>query len=139
MCPGQRTKLAGQRGGEHEGVARQLLLQLPLQPSLGFVRLAVGTVSVATGMRNKGPFAAVATIGLHFGTHRAAAGRNGIQRLMLDRRNFALALVQKVGSEGGDDLRKPDHMTLPQVMVMESINLLMRSWALFSVQVVRWV
>ncbi len=108
--------------------------------------LAVRAVTVATRVRNEALFATIRTVSLHFGAHGTTTGFNGIQHLSVDGLDFALAITQEVGLEGINNVREParkmhgpNHLTRPQLMVIESISLLMRSCGLFSLAVVRWV
>ncbi len=110
---------------------------LPLQPLLGLMRLAVRAVTVTTRVRNKALFATVCTVGLHFGAHGTTTGFNGIQHLAVDGLDFALAITQEVGLEGINNVREParkmhgpNHLTRPQLTMIESISLLMRAWGL---------
>ncbi len=50
LLPGQRSEFLRQGEGQQKILGGHLPLQLPLQPLLRFVRLAVGTVAMAAGV-----------------------------------------------------------------------------------------
>jgi hypothetical protein len=51
MATDETAQLLWQREGEHEVVSGQLALQLGVQPGVGFVLLAAGTVAIAAAAR----------------------------------------------------------------------------------------
>jgi len=115
LLPGQRSELFRQREGQQKIRGGHLPLQLPLQPLLTFVLLAVGTVAMAAGMRHETLAIAVSALRQHHRTLRSAAVLHGGQRLALAGQKPALIRRQKFGFEGLNDSGEQDHLILPPV------------------------
>jgi len=66
MLPGQRPKLFGQGEGQQKILGWHLFFELPFQPLLAFMMLAMGTIAMAAGMRDEDLFfAAIASCQHH--------------------------------------------------------------------------
>jgi hypothetical protein len=81
--PGQFPELRRQGEGQHEIVAQHLQPQLPLQPLLAFVLLAMRATAVPAGVRHDTLFVTGAAVRQHARRQRGAAVLHGDQRLPL--------------------------------------------------------
>lgn len=71
MLPGQRTQFFGQGEGQQKILGRHLFFELPFQPLLAFMMLAMGAIAMAAGMRDEDLFFAAVALRHH---HRALRG-----------------------------------------------------------------
>jgi hypothetical protein len=106
MLPGQRTQFFGQGEGQQKILGRHLLFELPFQPLLALVVLAMGTVAMAAGMRDEHLFFAAVALRQHHRTLRGAALFQGGQRFALTGQQRVLISRQKIGFKGLNDRRK---------------------------------
>ena len=106
-----------------------LFLQLPFQPLLAFVVLAVRAVAMAAGVRHQDLMLAPRALHLHLGAGLRAAVSHGRQRPRVVGREFVAVLREEVGREGFDDGSEQDHLTSLQPMAKPSIKPLMCSMA----------
>ncbi len=139
MLPSQRTQFFGQGEGQQKILGRHLFFELPFQPLLAFVVLAMGTVAVAAGMRDEHLFFAAVALRPH---HRALRGTTlfqGGQRLALTGQQRVLIRRQEIGFKALDDRREQHHLTLRQSMAKPFINALINWSACWLVVSVRWV
>ena len=103
MVPCQGSELRGQGEGQKKILGRHLFLELPLQPFLALMVLAVRTVAMAAGMRHEKLAVALGALRQHVGTGCRAAVLHGGERLEMGRQQRILVLVQELGLEGLDD------------------------------------
>ena len=71
MVPGQRPKFGRQGEGQQKILGRDLFVELPFQPLLAFMMLAMGTIAMAAGMRDEDLFFAAVALRQQ---HRALRG-----------------------------------------------------------------
>jgi hypothetical protein len=139
MLPSQRTQFFGQGEGQQKILGRHLFFELPFQPLLAFVVLAMGTVTMTAGMRNENLFFAAVALRHH---HRALGGAalfQGGQHFAVAGQQRVLISHQEFGFKGLDDRREQHHLTLCQSMAKPFINVLMSWSACWFVVSVRWV
>ena len=78
MLPSQRTQFFGQGEAQQKILGRHLFFDLPFQPLLAFMMLAMGTVAMAAGMRDEDLFFAAVALRPHhlsFGWYGTVSGR----------------------------------------------------------------
>ena len=73
MLSGQRPKFGRQGEGQQKILGRHLFVELPFQPLLAFMMLAMGTIAMAAGMRDEDLFIAAVALRHHDGALRGAA------------------------------------------------------------------
>jgi hypothetical protein len=73
MLPSQRPKFSRQGEGQQKILGWHLFLKLPFQPLLAFMMLAMGTITMAAGMRDEDLFFATVTLCQHYGALRGTA------------------------------------------------------------------
>ena len=71
MLPSQRPKFGRQGEGQQKILGRDLFLELPFQPLLALMMLAMRTIAMAAGMRDEDLFFAADALRQH---HRALRG-----------------------------------------------------------------
>ena len=129
MRPGERPEFGGQGEGQQKVLGRDLLVQLPFQPLLALMMLAVRAVAMAAGMRHQFLMRASGAFDLHHRARLGAALFHRRKRSVVLRGESVPILRQEVGLEGVDELSQADHLTRPQVMLKPSIRALIRSMA----------
>jgi hypothetical protein len=113
MPPRQFAQLRRQGEGEHEIAFRHLQPDLPLQPLLALVMLAMRTTAVPARMRHEALFVAGAAVREHARRHGSAAMLHGRERLPLAGQNRVPVLVQGCRLKAGDDRGQGNHLTVP--------------------------
>ena len=102
MATDERAQLLWQREGEHEVMGGQLPLQLRVEPGIGFVLLAAGTVTVAATAREHVELAAGFTAVEQRTIGRTGAADDRLDHLLVfcgHARSEAREIVQAVGAE----------------------------------------
>ena len=118
------------------------LVKLAFQPPAALVILAMRAASVAAGVGNIDPFAAlvVRTASLHVRAMFVSAMGHGIQDLDVARQEVFPVGAAETVPEFADDRGEQHYMCPPQVsMSRESTRWLTANLALLAVPVVRWV
>ena len=141
IFPGKTPELLGEGKGDQIVLSRQPLAQLILDPLPIFMVLAMGTVSVATGMRNIDLFPAVVIRALrqHVRAIFLSALCHGLQSLCMAWQDGILVSVQKTILEFVNDRGEQNHLTPPHVISKVLASVLTAWRALFPVLEVRWV
>ena len=124
MLPGQRPKLFGQGEGQQKILGRHLFFELPFQPVLAFMMLAMGTIAMAAGMRDEDLFFAAVALRQQHWALRGAALFQGGQRFALAGQKRILISRQKFGFKSLDDRREQHHKTFRQSMAKPFISAL---------------
>ena len=83
VLPGQRPKLFWQSEGQQKILGGHLFVELPFQPLLALMMLAMRTIAMAAGMRDEDLFIAAVALRHHDGALRGAALLQGGQRFEL--------------------------------------------------------
>ena len=73
MLPGQRPKFGRQGEGQQKIFGRDLFVELPFQPLLALMMLAMRTIAMSAGMRDEDLFIAAVALRHHDGALRGAA------------------------------------------------------------------
>ena len=123
MLPSQRTQFFGQGEAQQKILGRHLFFELPFQPLLAFMMLAMGTVAMAAGMRDEDLFFAAVALRQHHWALRGTALLQGGQRFELAGQRI-LIRRQKLGFKDLDDRRKQNHLTFLQSMAKPFISVL---------------
>lgn len=139
MAPGQIAQLRRQGEGEQEMAARHLLPDLPFQPLLAFVMLAVRAIAMAAGVGHQTLFVTGTARRQHARRHGRAAVLHGGQRLALAGQQGGRILPKGVRFEAADDVGEGNHLTVPHWIEKRLIRALMRALAWSLVWLVRWV
>jgi hypothetical protein len=139
MPPGQLPELRRQGEGKHEIVAWHLAPELPLQPLLAFVLLAMRAAAMSAGMRHDALFVTGAAVRQHARRQRGAAALHGREGLALAGQQRVRILLEAVGFEAGNDGSQRNHLTAPHWIEKRCIKALMRVLAASLVWLVRWV
>jgi hypothetical protein len=73
LLPSQSSQFLWQRERQQKIRCGHLFIELPIQPLLGLMMLAMGAIAMAAGMRNEDVFFAVVALRQHHWTMRGAA------------------------------------------------------------------
>ena len=138
MLPSQRPKFGWQGEGQQKILGRYLFFELPFQPLLALMMLAMRTIAMSAGMRDEDLFIAAVALRHHDGALRGAALLQGGQRFELAGQRI-LIRRQELCFKDLDDRRKQNHLTLLQSMTKPFISVLINWSALRFVVSVRWV
>jgi len=141
ISPGKIPELFRKGKGDKIVLSRQPLAQLIFDPLRAFMVLAMGTVSVPTGMRNIDLFSAVVigTLCQHVRAMLLSALDHGPQGFFMAWQDIILVSVKKAILEFVDDRGEQNHLTPPHVMSKVLASVLTAWRALFLVLEVRWV
>jgi len=139
MLPSQRTQFFGHGEGQQKILGRHLFFELPFQPLLALMMLAMGATAMSAGMRNEDLFFAAVALRQHHRTLRGAALFQGGQGFALAGQQRVLISRQEFGFKGLDDRREQHYLTFRQSMVKPSISALINWSACWFVVSVRWV
>jgi len=96
MLLGQRTQFFGQGEGQQEILGGHSFFELPFQPLLGLMMLAMRTIAMATGMWDEHLFFAAIALRQHHGALRGATLFQGDQRFALTGQHVLISR-QKIG------------------------------------------
>ncbi len=113
MLPGQRLQFCRQGECEQEVVGRHVALELPFQPLLAFVVLAVRATAMAAGMGHQTGLVTGAARRQETRRQGGAALLHGGEGLTLAGQQGLAILPEVVRLEAGDDIGEGDHLTVP--------------------------